>query len=124
MAFLLQSKTGRCGEFSGLFNLFLRAVGLESRIVNDDADHVWNEYYSRAADRWIHLDSCEKAYDTPLVYSLGWGKKVGYVLAFGEEGVQDVSRGYVADYDDAGWERRTRWDDTELVEVRSLTSAL
>jgi hypothetical protein len=97
--------------------LFLRSVGLDARIVHNQEDHVWNEYYSRSAQRWVHLDSCEAAFDTPLMYELGWGRKMSYVLAFGLEGAQDVSRGYVADYHEHGWERRRKWNDQDLAEV-------
>lgn len=100
--------------------LFLRSAGLDARIVNNQEDHVWNEYYSESAQRWVHLDSCEAAFDTPLMYELGWGRKISYVLAFGVEGGADVSRGYVADYHENGWERRRKWDEQDLVEVRRL----
>ena len=97
--------------------LFLRSVGLDARIVHNQEDHVWNEYYSRSAQRWVHLDSCEAAFDTPLMYELGWGRKMSYVLAFGVEGAEDVSRGYVADHHEHGWERRRKWDEQDLAEV-------
>ena len=114
---LLVTREGRCGEFANLFMLFLRAAGLDCRIVHNQEDHVWNEYYSKAAGRWVHLDSCEAAFDTPLMYELGWGRKMSYVLAFGAEGAQDVSSGYVADYHEQGWERRRKWNEQDLSQV-------
>ncbi|GAB4817269.1 hypothetical protein N2152v2_004315 [Parachlorella kessleri] len=75
-----------------------RAAGLEVRHVHDFADHVWGEHWSPAQKRWVHVDPCEAAYDKPLLYSAGWGKKLGYVLAVGKDGAADVSRRYCQDW--------------------------
>ena len=119
----METREGRCGEFANLFMLFLRSVGLDARIVHNQEDHVWNEYYSKSAERWIHLDSCEAAFDTPFMYELGWGRKMSYVLAFGVLGAEDVSRAYVADYHQDGWERRRKWDEEDLREVSYVNVA-
>lgn len=42
--------------------------------------------------RWVHVDSCEAAYDTPLLYEGGWGKALGFVLAASWHGHADVTR--------------------------------
>ncbi|KAG9005084.1 peptide-N4-(N-acetyl-beta- glucosaminyl)asparagine amidase [Tulasnella sp. JGI-2019a] len=98
---LMKSCLGRCGEFANLFCLFLRAVGLRARYVWNLEDHVWNEHFSPSMGRWIHLDSCEAVRNEPLLYDRGWGKKMSYVLAFSVDGAQDVSRGYVQDWQEA-----------------------
>jgi peptide-N4-(N-acetyl-beta-glucosaminyl)asparagine amidase len=115
---LLQTRTGRCGEFAAVFMLLLRALDLRARYIWNSEDHVWNEYYSEDMKRWVHLDSCEGARDKNLLYERGWGKKmkVGsmsrnclnmpddlnitfqYCIAFGADGVKDVTRSYVSDW--------------------------
>ncbi|KAH7728550.1 thioredoxin [Aphelenchoides avenae] len=72
----------------------MRAVGLETRFVVDNADHVWTEIWSEELDRWVHCDPCENVIDTPLMYEKGWGKKYAYVFAFALDHVQDVSWRY------------------------------
>lgn len=92
---LLDSRRGRCGEWAHCFLLMLRAAGYDARHVCDNADHVWCEYYSRAMGRWVHVDACEAAYDTPLLYEGGWGKALGFVLAASWHSHADVTRRYV-----------------------------
>ncbi|KAG8768602.1 peptide-N4-(N-acetyl-beta- glucosaminyl)asparagine amidase [Serendipita sp. 405] len=111
--YLMRSRVGRCGEFANLFALFIRAVGLRGRYVWNAEDHVWNEYYSPALKRWVHMDSCENARDQHLLYDVGWGKKQSYILAFSTEGAQDVSRAYIKDYD-AALSRRNKISEVEL----------
>ena len=94
-------------------------------------DHVWNEvslvplhahklmlkqYWSPTLNRWVHMDSCENARDQHLLYDVGWGKKQSYILAFSVEGAQDVSRGYIKDYE-AALSRRTRMLEEDLQTV-------
>lgn len=79
---LLETRRGRCGEWANCFTLCCIAMGFQARYVLDFTDHVWTEYYSQTRKRWVHLDSCEEAYDTPFVYEVGWGKKLTYVFSF------------------------------------------
>jgi peptide-N4-(N-acetyl-beta-glucosaminyl)asparagine amidase len=112
---LLQFRMGRCGEFASTFTLILRAIGLRARYVWNLEDHVWNEYYSTALERWVHLDSCEAARDQPLLYDTGWGKKMSYIFAFSTDGAQDVTRGYVADWE-ATLARRNKGSEEVLAQ--------
>ena len=112
---LMATRRGRCGEWANLFCLFCRAVGVETRYVLDLTDHVWVEVYDEARHRWVHCDCCEgpDAYDTPLLYETGWGKRLTYVFAFGRCEVVDVTRRYTARYDEL-LQRRTECDENRL----------
>ena len=94
---LLESRQGRCGEWANCFATILTAFGYLTRFVNDNADHVWCEFYSEAEFRWKHVDPCEGIVDKPKVYDHGWGKKLDYVIAVSLWEVQDVTKRYVID---------------------------
>jgi hypothetical protein len=84
---VLETRRGRCGEYSMLLYRILRALGHEARWVVDWADHVWCEV--KVADRWVHLDPCEAAVDKPLLYQ-EWGKTQTYILAFYAPSIEEL----------------------------------
>jgi len=93
---LLDTRRGRCGEWTNAFVVLALALGFEARHVTDFTDHVWAEVRLPRVDgeapAWLHADPCEAALDTPLLYEKGWGKKLSFVFAAGFAGFRDVTR--------------------------------
>ncbi|XBW38746.1 hypothetical protein QEN19_004333 [Hanseniaspora menglaensis] len=117
---LLQTRSGRCGEWAAMFMYFLVSFQLNARYIWNKEDHVWCEYYSTKQQRWIHLDSCEKSYDEPFIYAKNWNKKMSYVIAFGNTGVIDVSKKYVDNVNsDNKLNRSSMKSDDEMVKFLS-----
>ncbi|SCU84799.1 LADA_0D03862g1_1 [Lachancea dasiensis] len=92
---LLETRSGRCGEWCNLFMLLLKSFGIEARYIWNREDHVWCEFYSTNLKRWVHVDSCEQSFDEPHIYSVNWNKKMSYAIAFNNTGVVDVSKRYI-----------------------------
>ena len=95
---LLETKTGRCGEWSNLFGGILYTCGFKTRLIGNFEDHVWDEFYNEEEKRWIHVDPCEEAYDTPLVYEQGWGRVMTFILGMSDDGLVEVTPRYVKDW--------------------------
>lgn len=97
-AILLTTRRGRCGEWANCFMIILKALDYDARLVLDITDHVWNEVWSNSKQCWIHVDPCEAIVDAPLLYEVGWTKKLVYCFAFGQHEVLDVTRRYALDF--------------------------
>ncbi len=121
---LLQTKTGRCGEWANLFGCILYACGFKTRFVSNYEDHVWNEFYNEEEKRWIHVDPCEEAYDTPLVYEQGWGRVMTFVVAASDEEIVDVTPRYVKDWCIVKERRSDFMENTLKAIIRNINSNL
>jgi len=121
---LLETRRGRCGEWANCFTLIAAALGYDARICYDWTDHVWTEVWlsgppsgaglGAVSGRWVHMDSCENAFDRPRMYEKGWGKRLSYVVAVSPDfGAVDVSRRYVLNYADT-LTRRTECSEADL----------
>ncbi|CAE7284772.1 NGLY1 [Symbiodinium pilosum] len=118
---LLQTRTGRCGEWANCFTLVCRSLGYEARHVHDWTDHVWTEIFSESNRRWVHVDSCEAALDSPLMYEKGWGKKLTYCIGFARDHVVDVTKRYTQSLEEL-MPRRTQCSEEELKKALSAIS--
>eukprot|EP00003_Mantamonas_plastica_P028217 TRINITY_DN62_c0_g1_i3.p1 TRINITY_DN62_c0_g1~~TRINITY_DN62_c0_g1_i3.p1 ORF type:complete len:688 (+),score=218.59 TRINITY_DN62_c0_g1_i3:772-2835(+) len=97
---LLDTRRGRCGEWANCFTLLCRAMGFEARLVNDWTDHVWTEVWCEEKQTFVHTDCCENAYDAPMTYEAGWGKKLNYIIATSIDEILDVTKRYTQQYDE------------------------
>ncbi|OHS99069.1 Transglutaminase-like superfamily protein [Tritrichomonas foetus] len=111
VAKLIETRTGRCGEFANTFAAVLKALGFDVRLVNDTNDHVWVEYWSEEKQRYVHVDPCENIIDKPYTYEKGWQKKIEWVFAVGEHQVQDVTKKYTQNIQDCIARRKLKCTD-------------
>lgn len=93
---VLETRTGRCGEYSILMFRMLKVLGYDVRYIADWADHVWIE--ALVHNDWIHIDPCEAAVNEPLIYQ-GWGKNQTYIFAFSFNDTDDVTKFYTTNYE-------------------------
>eukprot|EP00164_Ancoracysta_twista_P002804 GFYU01003729.1.p1 GENE.GFYU01003729.1~~GFYU01003729.1.p1 ORF type:complete len:1078 (-),score=216.65 GFYU01003729.1:197-3391(-) len=113
---LLETKRGRCGEWAQAFTLCCRSLGYEARLCEDWTDHIWTECWSEEKQKWLHLDSCEQAFDEPLMYESGWGKSLNYIVSFSSEEVIDVTKRYTRKWGEV-MTRRTMCSEGWLQQV-------
>lgn len=125
---LLETRTGRCGEWANCFTLCCRAMGFEARYVLDVTDHVWTEVYSEHLKRWMHCDSCEDQLDCSLTYEVGWGKKLSYIFSLSHEEVVDSAKRYTQNWDEMRARREEvseKWLKITIAQMnQSIQSAL
>lgn len=90
---LLQTKVGRCGEFSDVALTVFDMLGYDSRLVVDHTDHVWVELNLPGKDggapSYVHADPSEGVLDNPLLYQDNWKKSLTFVFAHTPDKVTD-----------------------------------
>ncbi|XP_078484973.1 peptide-N(4)-(N-acetyl-beta-glucosaminyl)asparagine amidase [Ciona intestinalis] len=111
---LLETKTGRCGEWANCFTLICKSMAYDARHVLDWTDHVWTEVFIVSMDRWLHCDSCENVCDKPLMYEQGWNKKLSLIVAADHEHIVDVTRRYTRDVNAVEIRRNEMFDSDWL----------
>ncbi|MBN1448397.1 MAG: hypothetical protein JXA28_10745 [Bacteroidetes bacterium] len=75
---------GRCGEHEDLAAAAARACLIPARGISSySTDHVWNEFWDV---EWCQWEPVNNSHKNPLVYSEGWGKKFGTVIARRSDG--------------------------------------
>lgn len=116
---LLETRRGRCGEWANCFTLYCRALGYRARLILDFTDHVWTECYFPQLGRWVHSDPCEAVLDQPLLYEVGWKKKLSYIIALSHDSVRDVTKRYTRQWPEL-LTRRTIISEEEEGEVVSM----
>lgn len=114
---LLITRQGRCGEWANTFAYILHCLDIATRLVYCTSDHVWVEFYNKTEKRWIHADPCENAIDNPLIYEIGWGKKMDLVVARGEFELRDVTWRYTAEWRVTAQDRARMLDEQQLLQV-------
>jgi len=97
---LFETKVGRCGEFANAFTCCLIAMGYDARYVRDWTDHCWTEVWSKTKERYIAIDPCENTIDTPLMYEIGWKKKLTWIVSIGKYSCSEVTPRYTINYED------------------------
>jgi hypothetical protein len=89
---LLQTKMGRCGEFSDVAASVFTMLGYDSRLVVDYTDHVWVELNlpdKHGVTRFTHADPSEGILDQPYLYEDNWKKRLTFVFAHTPDSVED-----------------------------------
>jgi hypothetical protein len=149
---VLETRRGRCGEYSILMLSFLELMGYEAKWVVDWADHVWcevrvdndplsfpqnsetiletnSEIIIDEGSDWVHVDPCEAAVDEPLIYQ-SWGKNQTYIVSYHSynstsasfSDVQDVTSKYTSKFNETLLRRLQDKVNQSFVDLKLLAA--
>jgi hypothetical protein len=94
---LLETKLGRCGEFSDVALAVFNLLGYESKQVIDHTDHVWIEIGIPDEDgkvQFVHGDPSEGILDEPFLYQDNWKKQLTFVFSHTPTSTEDRTNIY------------------------------
>mmetsp|Transcript_24497 Transcript_24497/g.23524 ORF Transcript_24497/g.23524 Transcript_24497/m.23524 type:complete len:456 (+) Transcript_24497:119-1486(+) len=138
---ILDTRRGRCGEYSILMMRMLQLLGYEAKWVVDWADHVWCEVFVDSSGEdiitdieehnWVHLDPCEASVNEPLIYQ-GWGKNQTYIVSYSSSNidviadvlVEDVTYKYTSRYNETVVRRLEDSVNQTFIDTQLLASKL
>ena len=85
---------------------------------------MWDEFYNEEEKRWIHVDPCEEAYDTPLVYEQGWKRNMTFIVGASDEEIVDVTPRYVKDWNVIKERRSEKMENNLKAVIRNMNGLL
>jgi len=89
---ILEEGRGRCGEYSMIFYHLMSALGYNTRWIVDWSDHCWVEI--EVGTKWVHMDPSVGMWNDKDMYKNDWNKRHMIILAFCQDGCQDVTEAY------------------------------
>ena len=86
---ILEEGRWRCGEYSMIFHHLMSALGYNARWIVDWSDHCWLEI--KVGRKWVHMDPSVGVWNDKDMYKNDWNKRHMIILAFCQDGCQDVT---------------------------------